>query len=244
MQLINAYFGTTLLESIEQALATNKGDRFDVGVGFAQHLTGATFNRFGEALESWLASDQNRRFRIFIGDHQHENDTPRQRKEKIDACTKVVANLSNFARCIEERMEVVFLHKLHAKFYSMWSHVTPLDRLEWAIVGSSNLSDAALEEKNIELDIYLEPGDPQLQTIQKPLAAVIHRAWIDGELSGKLHDKVDSLTAKTRWENSKLRYGEERDAEIEAEWQSEERREAEERARLESDQRLGITGPE
>lgn len=242
MHLINAYFGSTLLASIEHELRKNLGDQFDVCVGFAKNLTGETFDKFGEALASWLESNKDRRFRLFIGDHRHVNDNRQQQKEKIKACTQVVAALINLARSFEEQMEVVFLHRLHAKFYSMWSHEDSGDRLIWAIVGSSNLTDAALEEKNIELDIYLESGDQQLQTIQNSLAGLISRAYSDGESRGKLHDTIDELTAKTRWENGKRRCSEEREAEIEAEWQAEERRELEERARWESDQRLGIFG--
>lgn len=242
MQLINAYFGTTLLDSVQHELKSGRGDRFDVGVGYAQYLTGAAFERFGRALESWLEGDEGRKFRLFIGDHRHSMDTPGQRKAKIEACTRVAAALSNYAPSVQERMEVVFLPRLHAKFYSMWSHGKPNDRLEWAIVGSSNLTDAALQEKNIELDIYLEFGSPQIETIQKTLLDVIDSAYLDGESWGELHDTIDELTAKTRWENDKLRSVAEWDAETEAEWQAEERREAEERARMDSDQRHGITG--
>ena len=166
MQLINAYFGRTLLDLVENELKGCRGTRFDVGVGYAQHLTGATFDRFGLALASWLEGDNVRTFRLFIGDHRHPMDTPGQRTAKIDACTRVAAALSNYARSVEERMEIVFLPKLHAKFYSMWSHAQPDDCLEWAIIGSSNLTDRALEEKNIELDVYLQSGDPALKTIK------------------------------------------------------------------------------
>lgn len=242
MQIINGYFGTTLLDAIECELSKHQGDRFDVCVGYAKNLTGAVFERFGKALTSWLEFDKGRKFRLFIGDHRHPMDTLEQSMAKIKSCTRVAAALSNYAPSVQEQMEVVFLPRLHAKFYSMWSLGNPNDCLEWAIIGSSNLTDAALEEKNIELDIYLEKQDPQIPTIQKTLLAVISSAYKDGDSWGHLHDTIDKLTAKTRWENDKLRSVAEWDAEMEAESQVEERRESEEQARLDSDRRLGITG--
>ncbi|WP_343632625.1 hypothetical protein [Roseateles sp.] len=242
MRIINAYYGPTVLDSIERKLSQGRGDRFDVGVGYARNLTGEVFERFGKALKSWLELDQGREFRLFIGDHRHPMDTPAQSKEKIETCTRVVAALSNYAPSVQERMEVVFLPRLHAKFYSMWSRGEPNDCLEWVIIGSSNLTDAALKEQNIELDIYLEAKDRPIQTIQQTLLAVIGSAYRDGDSWGELHDKIDELTAKTRWENDKLRSVAEWDAEMEAECQAEERREAEKQARLDSDRRLGITG--
>lgn len=242
MQLINAYFGTTLIDLIEQALASNKGDRFDVCVGYAKNLTDARFKRFGTALESWLTGDSQRRFRLFVGDHRHFRDTPKEQADKLKECTEVAANLIKFARSVEEQMEVVFLHKLHAKLYSMWSHDASGDRLIWAIIGSSNLTDAALKETNIELDIYLEPGDPHLQTIEKTLTAVLRRSYSDGESWGDLHDVLNKRTAKTRWENDKLRYLEDCEAEMKADEKSEALRQAEETARRDSDQQLGLTG--
>lgn len=244
MQLINPYFGTTLLETIEQALARNQGDRFDVGVGYARNFTNATFQRFGVALDSWLSGDETRRFRLFIGDRRHWNDSPEEKNAKIKACTEVAANLIKFGRSIEEQMEVVFLRNLHAKFYAMWSQTAVADRLEWTIIGSSNLTDAAFQEKNIELDVYVESSDLQLQTIQIMLSEVIRQAYSDGDSWGDLHHAIQDLTAKARWETEKMRTSEASDAEIEAELQCEERREAEERAQRESDQRQGIIGSE
>ncbi|WP_172415201.1 hypothetical protein, partial [Comamonas thiooxydans] len=223
MQLINAYFGETLLASIEQALINHKGDRFDIGVGYAQALSSERFMRFGEALDSWLDGGEQRRFRIFIGDHRHPNDTLIERKRKIEACTALVASLIRFARNVEERMEVVFVQRLHAKFYSMWSIEQAKDRLIWAIIGSSNLTDAALDEKNSELDIYFEPGDAVLEAIQTQLAVVIKKLCCDGESWGSLHDEIDALTFETRWQNGKLRQVEEWDAEREADVKAEER---------------------
>ncbi|KQQ96129.1 hypothetical protein ASF77_21735 [Massilia sp. Leaf139] len=141
-------------------------------------------------------------------------------------------------------MEVVFVPKLHAKFYSMWSCAPPHCQLEWAIIGSSNLTDAALTEKNIELDVYLEPKDSQLGHVQNMLAAVIANAYSDGDSWGILHDKIELLTARSRWENDKERASEEDDAEIVAEAEAEEQRLAEAQARAESDRKLGILGPD
>lgn len=238
MQIINSYFGATLLASIEHELAKNRGDRFDVCVGYAKNLTGATFERFGTALESWLAGDANRKLRLFIGDHRHPGDNDKQKAEKFDACTLVAAKLINFDRTFEEQMEILFLERLHAKFYSMWSHEGSGVRLEWAIIGSSNLTDAALEEKNIELDIYFESGDAELKIIQNSLNNVIEEAYSDGESFGSLHDTIADLTVKTRWHNGKLRVVEESKAEIEAEWEKEERRDLELRLQREADESL------
>jgi hypothetical protein len=242
MDVINAYFGDTLLDVIDRELQCCLGDRFDVGVGYAKNLTGASFERFSTVLASWLDGDERRTFRLFIGDHRHRNDSAEQQKEKIEACTSVVAALSNSARSIEERMEVAFLPKLHAKFYSMWSCAVPNDHLKWAIVGSSNLTDAALNEKNIELDIYFKSGDIQLQTIQGKLLDFIKSAYWDAESWGALHDKINRLTARSRWETGKLRAVDQWKAENEADLQAMERKEAEEQARTDSDQSLGIAG--
>lgn len=242
MQLINAYFGTTLLESVEFELATNRGDRFDVCVGYAKNLTAGTFERFGNALESWLAGNKERRFRLFIGDHRRSFDSPDEQLKKIKECTKLAADLISYSRSVEEQMEVVFLERLHAKFYSMWSINEAVSRLEWAIVGSSNLTDAALAEKNIELDIYLPYGDSHLSAIQSSLATVLDQTYLEGASWGDLHDEIDRLTAKSRWENDKLRAAEEEDAEVSAAIEAEECRQMEEQARLESDKALGISG--
>lgn len=228
--------------TLSNELSQGRGDRFDVGVGYAKNLTGAVFERFAKALESWLEVDQGRKVRLFIGDHRHSMDTAVQRKDKIETCTRVAAALSNYTPSVQERMEVVFLPRLHAKFYSMWSNGNPNDCLEWVIIGSSNRTVAALEEKNIELNVCLEGKDPQIKTIQQTLLTVINSACRDGGSWGQLHDKIGELTAKTRWESDKLRSVAEWDAELEAECQAEERREAEEQTRLDSDRRLGITG--
>lgn len=244
MQIINAYYGTTLLEAIVLALRNNSGERFDVGVGFAKYLSGETFNRFGAAVDDWLKVSNSRTFRVFIGDQRHPADKPDERSSKIRDCTEVAANLIKFSRNLEERMEVVFVPKLHAKFYSMWSCAQSHCQLEWAIIGSSNLTDAALTEKNIELDVYIEPNDSQLGQIQNMLAAVIASAYSDGDSWGVLHDKIDLLTAKSRWESDKERSGEEDEAEIAAEEKAQEQRLAEAQARAESDSELGILRPD
>lgn len=246
MKVINGFRGPTLLDSVVYALQKHGGDRFDLGVGYAKNLTDKTFKKFGKALEAWLAVDNKRRFRFFIGDHRHPNDTPFQQAIKINECTAVAANLINFVSGSEEQIEIVFLHRLHAKFYSMWSASQPIDQLKWAIVGSSNLTDAALLEKNFELDIFFEPGDSQLKDIEPMFRSFITEAYKECDLFGTLHDMIDGLTAKVRWEHVKIKVAEEARAEAEAEAESEshadEVRRAEEQARLESDRSLGING--
>lgn len=246
MKLINPYSGITLLETVEHELRNSSaGGRFDVGVGFALKLTGTTLKRFGTALDSWLIADDSRTFRLFIGDNRFGNDKPDQRTEKIDACTRVAAELSKFTSRTSERMEVVYVPKLHAKFYSMWHPVSNgRDLLRWAIVGSSNLTDAALEEKNIELDVYLETGDSQLISIQKTLRHFIREATDELSLQPpeELQKRMDGLTRRARKHYGKERAVNEQYAETQAERDAEECRDEEERARRESDDRQGIYG--
>ncbi|QTC01052.1 hypothetical protein JYG33_06245 [Alcaligenes sp. SORT26] len=241
MKIINSYFGHSLIETLENELQTDLGDRFDVGVGYAQNLTKDMFQRFCTALESWLEGDQQRKFRLFIGDHRHQYDKKDQQKAKVNACTLLPGELSNFGRAIEERMEVIFLERLHAKFYCMWSHKEDIANLSWAIIGSSNLTDAALEEKNVEMDIHFESSDPQIPSIQKALYDILNFIESDGNSDGDLHNIINEKTKKSRWENSKLRETEEWEAEDQAIQLAEELQEAEDSARRESDKRLGIS---
>lgn len=246
MKLINPYFDSTLLEVVVQELASNRGERFDVGVGFAKNLTGATFDAFGNAVEKWLEGDSRRKFRIFIGDHRHQLDNKEQRINKTSECTQVAAKLIEHSPTLEERIEVIFVPRLHAKFYSMWSLFEESEHLEWAIIGSSNLTDAALREKNFELDIYFNSKDVKSSDIQQVLSRVINYAAADGDSSGELHDALDERTRLTRWENGKIRVAEEWRAEADAEWEAERQTEwqrAEEAlAQSESDKRQGIFG--
>lgn len=224
MKIYNGYFGNPreILNHLHGSLSIN-GANLVIGTGYFQ-LYGDVFDEFLSIIENWFRRHKDNRLTIYIGNHAHEEDDEEIFNKKIKSNSLSAAHLLKRLPDFNEQIEIHFVDRLHAKFYSLWRN----DNLVWAVIGSSNLTNAALDDKNLEIDILFEEDDIN-ETLRETLRGFIKELYLDENLN------VSEIVDDSRYE-----------AELTADLNKKKKLIQEEKemesARKESDIRQGIYG--